>query len=92
MEDALAALMAEVENREVLANREYRAGGVDYVSMQRADNKADVAEVLLGQGLLLIDEKKDKRFLSMVKKECVSNVTQYMYIKFSEGRMDVDVP
>ncbi|MPC21156.1 Nuclease domain-containing protein 1 [Portunus trituberculatus] len=66
VEDALAALMTEVENREVLANREYRANGADYVSLQRADNKADVAEVLLGQGLLLIDERKDKRFLSML--------------------------
>ncbi|KAK8384015.1 hypothetical protein O3P69_016033 [Scylla paramamosain] len=66
VEDALAALMAEVEGREVQANREYRANGVDYVSLQRVDNKADVAEVLLGQGLLLIDERKDKRFLSML--------------------------
>lgn len=66
VEDALAALMTEVEGREVLANREYRANGMDYVSLQRADNKADVAEVLLGQGLLLIDERKDKRFLSLV--------------------------
>ena len=66
VEDALAALMTEVEGREVLANREYRANGMDYVSLQRADNKADVAEVLLGQGLLLIDERMDKRFLSLV--------------------------
>lgn len=67
MEDALAALMTEVEGQDVMANREYRANGVDYVSLQRVDNKTDVAETLLGQGLLLMDERKDKRFQSLVR-------------------------
>lgn len=67
VEDALAGLMAEVEGQDVVANREYRANGVDYVSLQRVDNKTDVAETMLSQGLVLMDERKDKRFASLVR-------------------------
>ena len=35
--------MAEVMDREVLVNKEYRVGGLEYVTVQRSDTKADVA-------------------------------------------------
>lgn len=82
MEDALAALMTEVEGQDVQANREYRANGVDYVTLQREDNKTDVAETLLGQGLLLLDERKDKRFQSLVREI----EREYLVDKHNDGR------
>lgn len=66
VDDALQLLMGEVMEREVLVNREYRNGGFDFVTIQRADTKADVARTLLSQGLLLLDERKDKRLQSLV--------------------------
>ncbi|KAK7063179.1 nuclease domain-containing protein [Halocaridina rubra] len=66
VEDAVTCLMTEVMDREVLVNREYRIGGLDYVTIQRGDTKADVARTLLLQGLVLLDEKKDKRLQSLL--------------------------
>nr|XP_027216860.1 staphylococcal nuclease domain-containing protein 1-like [Penaeus vannamei] len=66
LEDALAAFMNEVMDREVLINREYRLSGAEYVSIQRSDTKVDVAKTLISQGLLMLDERKDKRLQSVV--------------------------
>ncbi|XP_047478958.1 staphylococcal nuclease domain-containing protein 1-like isoform X2 [Penaeus chinensis] len=66
LEDALAAFMTEVMDREVLINREYRVAGAEYVTIQRSDTKADVAKTLISQGLLMLDERKDKRLQSVV--------------------------
>ncbi|XP_042886728.1 staphylococcal nuclease domain-containing protein 1-like isoform X2 [Penaeus japonicus] len=66
LEDALAAFMSEVMDREVLINREYRISGAEYITIQRSDTKADVAKTLLSQGLLLLDERRDKRLQSLV--------------------------
>ncbi|XP_042223849.1 staphylococcal nuclease domain-containing protein 1-like [Homarus americanus] len=66
IEDALTLLMSETMEQEVLVNREYRNQGQDFVNIQRADTKADVARTLLVNGLLLLDERKDKRFQSLV--------------------------
>lgn len=55
-------------DREILVNREYRNGGVEYVSIQRGDTKADVALTLLKQGLALLDDRRDKRLQSLVSK------------------------
>lgn len=60
--------MNEVNEREIMVNREYRNGGQEFVTMQRADTKADVARTLISQGLMLIDERKDKRFQSVVSR------------------------
>lgn len=53
-------------DREILVNREYRISGTDYVSIQRGDTKADVALTLLKQGLVLLDDRRDKRLQSLV--------------------------
>ncbi|XP_064077337.1 staphylococcal nuclease domain-containing protein 1-like [Macrobrachium nipponense] len=66
VEEALGLLMTEVMDREVLVNKEYRVGGLDYVTIQRSDTKADVAKTLLLQGLVLLDERKDKRLQSVI--------------------------
>ncbi|XP_071517216.1 staphylococcal nuclease domain-containing protein 1 isoform X2 [Panulirus ornatus] len=66
IEDAITLLKSETMEREVLVNREYRNGGLDYVSIQRADTKADVSRTLLSQGLMLVDERKEKRLQSLV--------------------------
>ncbi|KAK4295717.1 hypothetical protein Pmani_031744 [Petrolisthes manimaculis] len=66
LEDAVGALKEVVMDKEILVNREYRNGGVEYVSIQRADTKADVALTLLKQGLVLLDERRDKRLQSLV--------------------------
>lgn len=54
-------------DREVLINREYRISGAEYITIQRSDTKADVAKTLLSQGLLLLDERRDKRLQSLVR-------------------------
>lgn len=59
--------MNEVMDREVLINREYRVAGAEYVSIQRSDTKVDVAKTLISQGLLMLDERKDKRLQSVVR-------------------------
>lgn len=57
--------------REVLVNREYRNGGLEYVSIQRADTKADIARTILAQGLMLLDERKEKKMQSLVSSESI---------------------
>lgn len=66
IDDAITGLLTEVMEREVKINKEYKLNGVDYYSVQRADNKTDVAKTLLSQGFVLVDARKDKRLQGMV--------------------------
>merc|ERR1711962_147047 len=66
LEDAVAALMTEVMDNEVLVNREYRNGTAEYVSMQRSDTKADIVKTLMSQGLVLLDARRDARFTKLM--------------------------
>lgn len=66
VEDAVATLMNEVMDKEILVNREYRNGNIEHCSMQRSDTKADIVKTLLSQGLLLLDARKDSRFSKLM--------------------------
>ncbi|XP_076036932.1 staphylococcal nuclease domain-containing protein 1 [Oratosquilla oratoria] len=64
--DALEALAGEVLDREVQVNKEFRIGGVDYVSIQKSDTKADVARTLLSQGFIMVDNRREKKLQSLL--------------------------
>jgi len=67
LEDAVARLMEEVMKGEVLCNTEYKNGGVEFVSLQRKDTSEDVAASLLRQGLLLVEERRDRRMAALLE-------------------------
>jgi len=66
LEDAVATLMTEVMDNEVLVNREYRNGTTEHVSMQRSDSKEDIVKKLMAQGLVLLDARRDARFSKLM--------------------------
>ena len=72
---ALEALRLETEGQ-ILVNTEYRAGGAEFVSLQQSD-KADVAKKLLSQGVVLLDQRKDKKLQTLVSD--LSSVGVYRY-------------
>lgn len=53
-------------NKQCLLNTEYRREGTEFVTLLHADNKEDVAQGLLSEGLLLCEPRKEKRLNKMV--------------------------
>ena len=45
---------------------EYRRDGSDFVTLLYADNKEDVAQGLLSEGLLLCEPRKEKRLAKLM--------------------------
>jgi len=66
VEDAVATLMNEVMDKEVLVNQEYRNGSIEHVSLQGSESKTDIVKSLISQGLLLLDARKDSRFSKLM--------------------------
>ena len=67
MEEAINAMTDEVVDREVKVNLEYRFNNMNYVTVQRSDTNADVAKTLLLQGLLMVENRKEKKLQELVR-------------------------
>lgn len=63
---AVDACYNDMINKQCLLNMEYRRDGNEFVTLLYADNKEDVAQGLLSDGLLLAENRKEKRLQKLV--------------------------
>lgn len=59
--------MQDSLNRELLLNVEYRVGTMEYVSVLLGDVKDDVVKGLISDGLLTVENRKERRLQKMIK-------------------------
>lgn len=67
-QDAIDTLHNDLLNKQVLLNTEYKASGMDYVTLRVEEGEAgsDVALGLLQDGLVLVDTRKEKRLAKLM--------------------------
>ena len=61
IEVAMDTLINDVLNKECLLNYEYKSGGVDAVSLLYADTKEDIGQNMIGEGFVLVEQRREKR-------------------------------
>ena len=66
IQNAVEGLYNDVLNKQFMLNVEYRTGSQEYVSLLYSDNKEDVAQGLVAEGLLLVEKRKEKRLVKLV--------------------------
>ncbi|KAB7498565.1 Nuclease domain-containing protein 1 [Armadillidium nasatum] len=64
--DAVEFLISETIDKEIKVNREYKANGLEFVTLQRVNDKVDLGRLLLSQGFLMVDNRKEKRMQSLL--------------------------
>ena len=68
IKNAIDAVYNDICNKQVLINTEYKSSGVDYASFQYTDSKEDIIQGLISEGLLLAENRKEKRLTKLVSK------------------------
>jgi staphylococcal nuclease domain-containing protein 1 len=63
---AVSAFYDEVQNKQYLLNVEYKANGIDYVTLCHSETKDDVAQLLITEGLLQAEARREKRLAKLV--------------------------
>jgi staphylococcal nuclease domain-containing protein 1 len=63
---AVDAFYNDVLNKQCLLNVEYKRDGVEFVSLMFADNKEDVAQSLLTDGMVVCENRKEKRLNKII--------------------------
>ncbi|KAI0236877.1 Staphylococcal nuclease domain-containing protein 1 [Lamellibrachia satsuma] len=58
---AVDSLTNDVLNKECLLNYEYKSSSVDAVTLLYADTKDDIAQNLITEGLVLVEQRREKR-------------------------------
>ncbi|XP_041351228.1 staphylococcal nuclease domain-containing protein 1-like [Gigantopelta aegis] len=64
-QDALEALYNDILNKQLLLNVEYK-GSPDHVTLADPDSKDDVGQALTAEGLVLVEQRKEKRLAKLV--------------------------
>jgi len=64
---AVDAMYNDNLNKQCLLNVEYKRDGMDFVSLLFNDNKEDVAQAMLAEGLLLAEPRREKRLAKLVE-------------------------
>ncbi|WAR09132.1 SND1-like protein [Mya arenaria] len=64
--DAQDAFYNDVMNRQLQMNVEHRIGGGEFVSLSDPETKEDVAKILIDAGLVLVEQRKEKRFAKVI--------------------------
>ncbi|XP_077999812.1 staphylococcal nuclease domain-containing protein 1-like [Glandiceps talaboti] len=64
--EAREAFKREVINNNFLLNVEYRVGGLEFVSMIHPESKDDVVKGLVAEGLLMAENRREKRLQPLV--------------------------
>ena len=64
--EAVDALEHDILNKQLTMNVEYKVGSTSYVTLMYADTKDDVAAGLIGDGLLLVEPRREKRLRKLV--------------------------
>jgi len=57
---------AEVLNKQCLLNVEYKSAGVDCVTLCHVESKDDIAQLLISEGWLLVEARREKRLAKLV--------------------------
>ncbi|CAG7833367.1 unnamed protein product [Allacma fusca] len=65
--DAINALRVDTAEGKFLLNVEYKNNGVDYVTLVDESSKEDVGERLVRDGLLLVENRKERRLQKLVR-------------------------
>jgi len=65
--EAIHALRHDTAEGVFLLNVEYKVGGLDYVTLADKTSKEDVAQNLVKEGLLLVENKKERRLQKLLK-------------------------
>lgn len=63
---AVDTLYNDTLNKQCLLNVEYKRDNTEYATLVWADNKEDVAQALLSEGLLVLEPRKEKRLAKIV--------------------------
>ncbi|XP_065668229.1 staphylococcal nuclease domain-containing protein 1 [Hydra vulgaris] len=66
IEDLTRAFAKEALNKEFSLNVEYRVNGQEFVSLTNVDSKQDLACVLLAYGVVLVENRREKRLNKLV--------------------------
>lgn len=64
--DAQEAFYSDVMNRQLMLNVEHRIGGCECVTLCDPETKEDVTKGLISTGLVLVEQRKEKRFAKMI--------------------------
>jgi len=83
IQSAIHEFYVEVLNKQCLLNVEYKNAGVDCVTLCHVDSKDDVAQLLLSEGWLLVEPRREKRLAKLVSQY------QKAQEKAREGRVSV---
>jgi len=66
-QEAIDALKTDTMDANFLLNVEYKIAGVEYISLVNEAKKTDVAQELVKEGLLLVENRKERRLQKLVK-------------------------
>lgn len=67
-EEVIRALDNDVQNRTLNLNVEYRQGNVSYATLvDAANNDEDIAKTLILEGLLMFENRREKRLQKLVR-------------------------
>jgi len=57
---------SEVLNKQCMLNVEYKNAGIDCVSLCHSDSNDDIAQLLISEGFLLVEARREKRLAKLV--------------------------
>ena len=66
IQSTIHEFQAEVLNKQCLLNAEYKNAGIDCVTLCHSDSKDDIAQLLISEGLLLVESRREKRLAKLV--------------------------
>ncbi|XP_076334684.1 staphylococcal nuclease domain-containing protein 1-like isoform X2 [Tachypleus tridentatus] len=66
LDETRNALIQDTDNRVLLLNSEYRAGGIEYVTLYTSEDKQDILKNLISEGLLMVESRKEKRLQKII--------------------------
>ncbi len=64
--NAVDSIYNEIYNKQLMSNTEYRNGNIECVTLLFPDTKEDVAKGLITDGLVLFEDRKEKRLRTLV--------------------------
>lgn len=66
IQNANDGLYNDILNKQFLLNTEYRVGSQEFVTLLYPDNKEDVAQTLVSDGILLVENRREKRLAKLM--------------------------
>ncbi|XP_074643880.1 staphylococcal nuclease domain-containing protein 1-like [Tubulanus polymorphus] len=66
MKDGVDAIQHDIINKQLMMNVEYKVGNLEHVSLVTTDSKEDIGQALIADGILLVENRREKRLAKMV--------------------------